>query len=121
MSGNNGPEAGLDSQSAQRPWLHHTRARSGNRGCSAAVESRRQATLLFFLVILGFHVLRFGRAVGEGHVLQLALAASVAHGAVEGCCQQHFDHRLCGLFHFFAARDHSHASLITGGARQFAA
>ena len=48
-----------------------------------AVEVDDRRPLLLFAVVLGLGVEAVGRAVLEGHVLQLALAAGVADGAVE--------------------------------------
>ena len=51
---------------------------------AGAVEVDDGGPLLLFAVILGLGVEAVGGAVLEGHVLQLALAAGVADGAVEG-------------------------------------
>src|ERR1019366_6595570 len=48
-----------------------------------AIEINGRRPLLLFAMLLGFDVEAFSRAILERHVLQLALAAGVAHGAVE--------------------------------------
>jgi hypothetical protein len=49
-----------------------------------AVEVDDGGPLLLFAVVLGFGVEAVGGTVLEGHVLQLALAARIADGAIEG-------------------------------------
>ena len=57
-----------------------------------AIEEDYWRPLLLFAMLLDLDVLRLRRAVAEGHVLQLALAARVAHRAVKGMvAEQEFD------------------------------
>ena len=53
------------------------------KNAARAIEEDDGGPLLLFAVVLGLGVEAVGRAVLEGHVLQLALAAGVADGAVE--------------------------------------
>ena len=63
-----------------------------------AVEVDDGRPLLLFAVVLGLGVEAVGRAVLEGHVLQLALAAGVADGAVERMvAEQQLQGGLAGL------------------------
>ncbi len=63
-----------------------------------AVEVDGRGPLLLFAMLLGLDVEAFTCAVLEGHVLQFALAASVADGAVERMvAEQEFDGGFAGL------------------------
>ena len=62
------------------------------------VEEDDGGPLLLFAVVLGFGVEGFCGAVLEGHVLELALAAGVADGAVEGMvAEQELERGFAGL------------------------
>ena len=61
-------------------------------------------------MLLELHKLRFRGAVAEGHVLQLALAAGIAHRAIKRViAKQHLDHGLARLPHLIAFRNDHHA------------
>jgi hypothetical protein len=63
----------------------------------AIVEDRRRP-LLLIAVALGVDHEALAGAILEGHVLQLALSAGVAHGAVEGVvAEEEFDGSFAGL------------------------
>src|SRR5258708_144272 len=47
------------------------------------IEEYDGRPLLFILMVLRLHELRFSSAVGESHVLQFALAARIAHRAIQ--------------------------------------
>ncbi len=65
---------------------------------AGAVEVDDGGPLLLFAVVFGLGVEAFGGAVFEGHVLQLALAAGVADGAVEGVvAEQELEGGFAGL------------------------
>jgi hypothetical protein len=68
---------------------------------AGAVEVDGGRPLLLFAVLLGLDVEAFAGAVLEGHVLQLALAAGIADGAVERVvAEQEFDGGFAGLGDF---------------------
>src|SRR4051812_13728803 len=72
---------------AERPNVHDLTAHAHaaiTKDAARAVKVNDRRPLLLVLVRLGLHVLRFGSAVGEGHVLQFALAASVTDRTVKG-------------------------------------
>ncbi len=75
-----------------------------------AIKKDDRRPLLFILVQLAFHIARLGCAVLEGHVLQFALAAGVADGAVERVvAEQEFDHRLARLADLVSVSGYDHA------------
>src|SRR6266496_1107708 len=62
------------------------------------IEIDHRRPLLLVAMVLDVNVFRLGRAVGERHVLQFALAAGVAHRTIERMvAKQHFDHALARL------------------------
>gem|GEM_PF-5911494 len=65
---------------------------------AGAVEVDDGRPLLLFAMVLGFGEEAVGGTVLEAHVLQFALSASVADGAVEGVVgEDHLEHGLAGL------------------------
>jgi hypothetical protein len=75
---------------------HADAAIAENAARAVEVDDRRP--LLLFAMVLGFGVEAVSSAVLESHVLQFALAASVAHRAVERViAEQHLQGGLAGL------------------------
>src|SRR5581483_4566599 len=98
---------------AERPHVHGLAADAHAAVAEDAarpVEEDHRRPLLLFFVELGFHEARFGGAVAEGHVLQFALAAGVADGAVERMvAEQKLERGLARLADFFAGGGDDHA------------
>src|SRR5579863_8791968 len=106
---------------AKRPHIH---AFAANPHAAVAedaawpVKKHHRRPLLLVLVILRLHKLRFGGAVGECHVLQFALAARIAHRAIQRMiAQQHLQHRLPRLLDLIAVGSDDHALAYHRGAR----
>ena len=76
------------------------------------VEVDDGGKLLLGLVLLLFEEAALGGAVAEDHVLQLALAALVAHRAVERVVgEEEFEHGLAGVVHRRRSGAHHHPGL----------
>ena len=86
---------------AQGPNVHAFAAHANaavTEDAARAVVKDGGRPLLLVAMILGFDVVAFARAVAEGHILQLALAARVANGAVERViAEKQFDGGLARL------------------------
>ena len=106
---------------AQRPNVHALAADAHAavaQNAARPVEEHHRRPLLLVLMILRLHELRFGGAVGERHVLQFALAAGVAHRAIQRMvAQQHLEHRLARLLDLVAVGGDDHALADHRGAR----
>ena len=82
-----------------------------------AIKEDDRGPLLLFAMVLGLGVEAFPGAVLVGHVLQLALAAGVAHGAVKRViAEQKFERGLAGLRDLGRFGLHNHARGDRGGA-----
>ena len=71
---------------AQGPDIHAFAAHANAavaENAARPVEVNHRRPLLLFAMLLGLGIQRLARAVFEGHVLQLAFAAGVAHRAIE--------------------------------------
>src|ERR1019366_3983864 len=105
---------------AQRPHIHAFAAHADAaiaEDAAGAVEVDRGRPLLLFAVVLGLDVEAFAGAVLEGHVLQFALAARIANGAVEGMiAEQQLDGRFARLGNLFRLGDEHLALGYRGGA-----
>ena len=103
---------------AQRPHIHAFAAHADAaiaEDAAGAVEVDRGRPLLLFAVVLGLDVEAFAGAVLEGHVLQFALAARIANGAVERMiAEQQLDGRFARLGNLFRLGD-EHLALGHGG------
>ena len=74
------------------------------------IEEDDWRKLLFGRVDLGFGVSTFPRAVAEHHVLQFALAALIAHRAIERMVgQQELEHVFARVADLFGVGAHDHA------------
>ena len=98
---------------AQRPNIHAFAADAHAavaKDAARTVEINHRRPLLLFLVVLGLHELRLGRAVGERHVLQFAFAASIAHRTIQRMvAEEQLNHRLAGLTHLIAVGRDDHS------------
>ena len=98
---------------AQRPDVHAFSADADAavaKDAAGAIKVNDGGPLLLVAVLLDLDKFRFVRTVLEGHVLQLALAAGIAHRAVERMiAEQHFDGGLASLrdFRTFGGDDHA--------------
>ena len=97
----------------ERPDVHgfaaHAHAAVA-QDAARTVEVHHRRPLLLVLVVLGLHEFRFGGAVGERHVLQFALAAGIADGAIQRMvAEEQFNHRLARLDDFFIVGGDDHA------------
>ncbi len=114
-------ELGTAVLNAQRPDIHAFAANPNAavaQDAARAVEVHHRRPLLLVAVVLHVHELRFGRAVLEGHVLQFALAAGVAHRAVQRMVgEQQLEHRLARLLDLVALGSDHHAFGDRRGAR----
>src|ERR1019366_6213569 len=82
------------------------------------VEVHHRRPLLLVAMVLHVHELRFGRTVFEGHVLQFAFAAGIAHRAVERMVgEQQLEHGLARLLDLVALGGDHHALSDRRGAR----
>ena len=99
VGGDDGADAAI--LDAERPDVHAFAAHADAaiaEDAARAVEVDRRRPLLLFAVLLGLGVEALAGAVLEGHVLQFALAAGVADGAVERMiAEQQFDRGLASL------------------------
>ena len=106
---------------AQRPDVHAFAAHANaaiTKDAARAIKVDHGRPLLLLFVVLRLHEFRFGGAVGERHVLQFALAARVADGAIERMVsEQQLDHCLASLAHFVAIGRDNHSFGDDGGAR----
>ena len=98
---------------AERPDVHAFAADADAavaEDAAGAVKEDDRRPLLLVAMLLDLDEFRFVRAVLEGHVLQLALAAGIADGAIEGMvAEQHFEHGLARLrdLRAFGGDDHA--------------
>ena len=77
---------------------------------AGAVVKHHRRPLLFRRVKFSLREAALARAITEHHVLQLALAALVAHRTIERMIgQQKLQHPLAGLLHHFRFGVHHHA------------
>src|SRR5437870_2014444 len=104
----------------QRPYIHGLATNANAavaQDAAGAIEVNHRRPLLLVTVVLGFHVLGLGSAVGERHVLQFAFAASVADGAVKRVItQKQFNHALASLMDFRRIGAYRHAFADNRGA-----
>ncbi len=114
-------ELGAAVLNAQRPDIHAFAANADAavaQNAARAVEVHHRRPLLLVAMVLHVHELRFGGAVLEGHVLQFALAAGIAHRAVERMVgEQQLEHRLARLLDLVALGGDHHALGDRRGAR----
>src|SRR5580704_2921355 len=109
---------------AQGPDIHALAADSDAavaQDATRPVEIHHWRPLLLFLVIFGLHVFGLGGAIGESHILQFALAAGIAHWAVQRMiAEQEFYHRFAGLMNLITVRgdDHTLADHRSAGGLQ---
>ena len=104
------PRRGSARPAPKRPCPRRKPARSDNTECSADGRSKPPATTAALPMLLEFDVLRFGGAVGESHVLQFALAAGIAHRAIQRMiAEQHFHHAFARLANFVGVGGDHHA------------
>ena len=98
---------------AESPNVHALAAHAHaavTQNAARPIEEHHRRPLLLFLVVLRLHEFRFGGAVGKCHVLQFALAAGVAHRAIQRMvAQQHLEHRLARLLDLVAVGSDDHA------------
>ncbi len=98
---------------AQRPDVHALAADADAaiaKYAARTVEVHHRRPLLLVAVVLDLDELRLGRAVLEGHVLQFALAARIAHRAVERMvAEQQLQHGLARLLDLVALGADHHA------------
>ena len=105
---------------AERPHIHafaaHADAAVAEDAARAVVKDGRRPLLLVAMV-LGLGVEAFARAILEGHVLQFALAAGIADGAVERVvAEEQLDRGLARLRDFGRLGDEDLAFGDGGGA-----
>ena len=114
-------ELGAAVLNPQRPDIHAFAANANAaiaEDATRTVEVHHRRPLLLVAVVLHVHELRFGRAVLEGHVLQFAFAAGIAHRAVERMVGEHqLEHGLARLFDLVALGGDHHALGDRRGAR----
>ena len=98
---------------AERPHVHAFAADAHTaiaQNAARPVEVHHRRPLLLFPVVLGLGEFGFRRAVGKRHVLQFALAAGIAHRAIQRMVAEHeLEHRLARLTHLVAVRRNDHA------------
>ena len=91
---------------AKRPDVHAFAADAHaaiTQNATRAIEVNHRRPLLLVAVVLDLDEFRFGRAVGESHVLQFALAAGIANWAIQRMvAEQQFDHAFARLMDFVA-------------------
>ncbi len=105
--------AGAAVLDAERPDVHAFAADADAavaKDAAGAIKEDDRGPLLLVAVLLDLDEFRFVRAVLEGHVLQLALAAGIADGTIEGMVGEHqLEHGLTGLRDFGAFSGDDHA------------
>ena len=105
----------------QRPNIHALAANSHaavTQNTTRAIKVNHRRPLLLVAVLLEFNVFRFGGAVGKSHVLQFALAACVANGAIKRMVpEQQLDHALACLANLVGIGRNHHAVGDAGGTR----
>ncbi len=106
---------------AQRPHVHGFAADAHAavaHDAARPVEVDHRRPLLLVAMVLDVNQLGLGGAVGERHVLELALAAGIAHRAIQGMvAEQHLQHRFARLPHFVVLAADRHAFADHRGAR----